>query len=135
MRFFISLISPVFSDWQSLKRQEHAQHYSGDEIGKLVKNVGRGCFHFIDPQGFKYFKDNEFPGNKYAWRCAMKKKIKCKARLRTVGCKIYGRSHIQHNHLPSEGDFSIETDPLLDNQYTYDQKASIGFFSKFKWNK
>ena len=118
------------------------------EVGKLVKNTGRGSFHFIDPQGYKYFKDNEFPGNKYAWRCSMKKKIKCKARLRTVGCKIYGRSHVEHNHLPEPvTDFAqVEADPLdqLD-QYTYNDpgtsnqaSTSTGVFTKFKlenWNK
>ena len=124
--------------------------YTGEEIGKLFKNVGRGSFHFIDPQGYKYFKDNEFPGNKYAWRCSMKKKIKCKARLRTVGCKIYGRSSVQHNHLPDLSDTTeeisdvsqFESDPLNSQlgQYTYDpdhQEASTstGVFSKFKWNK
>ena len=124
--------------------------HSGEEIGKLFKNIGRGGFYFIDPQGFKYFKDNQLPGNKYAWRCAMKKKIKCKARLRTVGCKIYGRSSVQHNHLPEDfGDTTeeidvsqIDSDPHLDQleQYTYDPdhqeaSASSGVFSKFKWNK
>ena len=57
----------------------------------------------------------------------MKKKIKCKARLRTVGCKIYGRSHVEHNHLPEPvTDFSqVEADPLdqLD-QYTYNDPGN-----------
>ena len=70
-----------------------------EETGRLVKNIGRGSFSFIDNNGYKYFKDNVFQGNRFAWRCALKRKTQCKARVRTIGAKVYGRSGA-HNHGP-----------------------------------
>lgn len=104
-------------EWKSSHHHLPSKEYQfqeEEEIGKLVTNVGRGSFHFIDRQGFKYFKDNEFPGHKYAWRCSMKKRLKCKARLRTIGSRIYGRSN-EHNHGPEFGPDEVvfdDTDPL-----------------------